>query len=113
MTATGTAPLYYQWQKNSVNIPSATSASHTIASVSASDAGSYRCRVSNEVNAVMSDAATLTVLPAAPSAIWASATNVSSFTAAWNSVSDATSYRLDVASTAVFGGGICPMRRRA
>ena len=106
VTATGDTPRYYQWQKNSVNIPSATSASHTIASVSASDAGSYRCRVSNEVNAVMSDAATLTVLPAAPSAIWASATNVSSFTAAWNSVSDATSYRLDVASTAVFGGGI-------
>ncbi len=101
--ATGDTPRYYQWQKNSVDIPSATSASYSIASVSAGDAGSYRCRVSNAVNAVMSDAATLTVLPAAPSAIWASATNVSSFTAAWNSVSDATSYRLDVATGMGFG----------
>ena len=29
VTATGTAPLYYQWQKNSASISGATSASYT------------------------------------------------------------------------------------
>ncbi|MCG2679136.1 MAG: immunoglobulin domain-containing protein, partial [Kiritimatiellae bacterium] len=65
--ASGTAPLYYQWQKNTVNIGSATSATYTIPSVASGDAGSYRCLVSNMVNAVTSALATLTVN--APAAI--------------------------------------------
>ncbi|NCA83594.1 MAG: hypothetical protein EOM72_12795, partial [Opitutae bacterium] len=47
--------------------------------------------------------------PAAPAAIWASATNTTDFTAAWSAVSGATGYRLDVSTNATFsvstGGG--------
>ena len=43
--------------------------------------------------------------PAAPAAIWASATNQTDFTAAWSSVSGASGYRLDVATNSSFGGG--------
>ncbi len=45
--------------------------------------------------------------PAAPAAIWASATNTTDFTAAWSTASNATSYRLDVGTNSSFttGGG--------
>ena len=43
--------------------------------------------------------------PAAPAAIWASATNATDFTAAWSSVAGATGYRLDVGTNAAFSGG--------
>ena len=42
----GSATPTYQWQKNEVNIPGATSASFTIASLQEADAGSYRVVVS-------------------------------------------------------------------
>lgn len=61
VAATGTPPLYYQWQKNSQGIPMATSQTFTIASVAAGNAGVYRCLVSNIVNAVTSSAATLAI----------------------------------------------------
>jgi glucose/arabinose dehydrogenase len=61
VTATGTAPLSYQWQKNNTNISGATNASYTIASVQAADAGAYRVVVSNAVGSVTSSAAQLTV----------------------------------------------------
>jgi hypothetical protein len=69
VTAAGTAPLYYQWQKNTTNIAAATNASYAIAAVAAGDAGSYRCLVSNVVNVTTSAAATLSVN--APAAITA------------------------------------------
>ncbi len=43
--------------------------------------------------------------PAAPAAIWASATNTTGFTAAWSAVAEATGYRLDVGESATFSGG--------
>lgn len=45
--------------------------------------------------------------PAAPAAIWASATNQADFTAAWSAASGATGYRLDVGTNSSFtsGGG--------
>ena len=43
--------------------------------------------------------------PAAPAAIWASATNAADFTAAWSAVSGATGYRLDVGTNATFSAG--------
>ncbi|HEY9007918.1 MAG TPA: PQQ-dependent sugar dehydrogenase [Ohtaekwangia sp.] len=61
VTATGTAPLSYQWQKNNVNIAGATASSYTIASTQASDAGAYRVIVSNSAGSVTSNAAQLTV----------------------------------------------------
>ncbi|WP_236676234.1 PQQ-dependent sugar dehydrogenase [Chryseolinea lacunae] len=61
VTATGTAPLAYQWQKNNVNISGATAASFTLASAQPADAGSYRVVVSNAAGSASSAAATLTV----------------------------------------------------
>ena len=45
------------------------------------------------------------VPPAAPAAIWASATNANDFTAAWSAVAEATGYRLDVATNSSFSAG--------
>ncbi|MFN3408109.1 MAG: immunoglobulin domain-containing protein [Limisphaerales bacterium] len=69
VTATGDAPLSYQWQKNGVNIGGATAASFTILSVTSADAGSYRCVVSNAVGTATSAAATLTVESAAAASV--------------------------------------------
>lgn len=41
----------------------------------------------------------------APNSVRASATNVTSFTAAWNTLAGASGYRLDVSAAAGFGGG--------
>ena len=49
--------------------------------------------------------ATVTLAPpAAPASVWASATNTTSFTAAWSAAAAATGYQLDVATNASFGG---------
>ena len=63
VSATGPAPLSYQWQKNNADIPGATSASYTTPAASPADNNStYRCRVTNTAGSVMSNAATLTVV---------------------------------------------------
>src|SRR5947207_1088478 len=62
VTATGTAPLSYQWQKNSANISGATSASYTTPATTTSDSGStFKVVVSNSAGTATSNAATLTV----------------------------------------------------
>ncbi len=66
VTVNGSTPLSYQWQKNLSNIPGATSASHSIASVQTNDAGSFRCVITNPYGSVTSAAATLTVNVPAP-----------------------------------------------
>jgi hypothetical protein len=61
LTATGTAPLTYQWRKDGTPINNATSSTYTVSSVQASDAGSYTCVVSNSAGTAISNAAPLTV----------------------------------------------------
>src|SRR5882757_5495613 len=62
ITANGTAPLSYQWQKNGANINGATSASYTTPASTTGDSGStYRVVVSNSAGTAISNAATLTV----------------------------------------------------
>jgi len=62
VTATGTAPLSYQWQKNGANIAGATSASYTTPATAISDNGAtFGAVVSNTAGSVTSAAATLTV----------------------------------------------------
>lgn len=61
VTATGTAPLSYQWKKGGGDISGATQASYTIAGVKESDEGSYSCAVSNIAGARLSTAAALVV----------------------------------------------------
>jgi Phosphoesterase family/Immunoglobulin domain/Immunoglobulin I-set domain len=62
VVATGTAPLAYQWQKNSTAISGATSASYaTPATTSADNGAKFVVVVSNSAGSVTSNAATLTV----------------------------------------------------
>jgi hypothetical protein len=64
VTATGTAPLTYQWNKNGAAISGATASSYTTAATANGDTGStFTVTVSNSVNSVTSSAATLTVNP--------------------------------------------------
>lgn len=63
VTATGTAPLSYQWQRNSSNISGANSASYTLSSPTASDNNAqFRCIVSNSAGSATSNAGALTVI---------------------------------------------------
>jgi hypothetical protein len=62
VTATGTAPLAYQWKRNGGDINGANSASYTIPATTASDNGAqFAVTVSNSVSSATSSAATLTV----------------------------------------------------
>src|SRR5207302_3005275 len=62
VTATGTAPLSYQWQKNGTVISAATAASYTTPATTASDNGDqFTVVVSNAAGSVTSRAAALTV----------------------------------------------------
>lgn len=93
VVATGTAPLRYQWMKGAANVGT-DSATYTIASATASDAGSYTVTVSNGFGSpVTSSAATLTVVDAPV---------ITSFVAAKSIVTLGTGTTL----TAVFTGGV-------
>ncbi len=61
VAAVGRGQLAYQWQKDGTNIDGATGFSYTIGSVTAANAGSYRCVVTGACGSVESAAATLTV----------------------------------------------------
>ena len=64
VAATGTAPLGYQWYKNTVAISGATSVSYTTPATAISDNGSsFTVKVSNVAGNQTSSAATLTVNP--------------------------------------------------
>ncbi len=74
VVASGSAPLNYQWQKNTgtgfLNIPGAAAASYITPPTTTSDSGStFQVVVSNAAGPVTSNAATLTVNPAPPPAV--------------------------------------------
>jgi len=66
---TGTPPYTYQWKKNGVDIPGATTMSYWVNLLAASDAGSYTLTASNTVGSVTSNPAIITVTQAAPPVI--------------------------------------------
>lgn len=62
VSASGSPPLAYQWQRNGVDISGATSSSYTLASAQASDNGArFRARVTNSAGSATSNEAVLTV----------------------------------------------------
>ena len=70
VSATGAEPLFYQWQRNSVNISGATSSSYTLTPTSTGDStAQFRCVVTNAYGSATSNAATLTVNSGTPSTI--------------------------------------------
>ncbi len=63
----GDAPLTYQWQRNGVNIPGATSSTYITPTLTLADSGStFSCVVTNAFGTATSTAATLTVTPNQP-----------------------------------------------
>jgi hypothetical protein len=67
VTATGTQPLSYQWQKAGTPIPGATASSYTTPATTAADNGSgFLVVVSNAVGSMSSNTATLTVATGTP-----------------------------------------------
>jgi Immunoglobulin I-set domain. len=66
VSASGTAPLTYQWRKDGAPISGATNASYSISSAQSGHAGAYSVVVSNSVGSMTSNAATLTVNPPSP-----------------------------------------------
>ena len=62
VSASGTQPINYQWQRNAANIPNATASTYTTAAVVLADNGaSFRCLVSNSFGSTISSDAILTV----------------------------------------------------
>jgi hypothetical protein len=62
VTASGTAPLTYQWQKGGTSIPGATAASYTTPATTLSDdTAMFQVVVTNSAGSVTSDSAKLTV----------------------------------------------------
>lgn len=62
-SGTGQAPLSYQWQRDTINIPGENSTTYTLSSVDASDNGAtFRCIVTNSFGNETSNDAVLTVL---------------------------------------------------
>jgi len=69
VTASGTGPLSYQWQRNGVDIANARGSSYTTAPATFADSGStFRVTVNNAYGSDTSNAATLTVSTGGPPA---------------------------------------------
>jgi hypothetical protein len=61
VTATGTAPLTYQWRQNGTSIGGATASSYVISPLAPGHAGYYSCAISNACSGAISAIATLSV----------------------------------------------------
>jgi hypothetical protein len=59
VTATGTAPLIYQWKFNGANLASATNATLALSNVTTNQAGAYTVAVSNAAGSTNSTASLL------------------------------------------------------
>lgn len=66
VAATGTGPLAFQWQKDGVDLPGATTDTLTLTNTTAADDGTYRVIVTNSAGTIASADATITVNPAGP-----------------------------------------------
>ncbi len=64
VSATGTAPLAYQWRRDGTALAGATGASFPIASAATTDAGNYSVVITNAYGTVTSSAAALTITTA-------------------------------------------------
>jgi glucose/arabinose dehydrogenase len=77
-TAGGSGPFLFQWRKNGTPISGATASVYTIASASASSAGTYTCSVNGACGTIQTAPATLTI-NAPPSVAISSPANGASF----------------------------------
>ncbi|HEY6174278.1 MAG TPA: discoidin domain-containing protein [Kofleriaceae bacterium] len=80
VTATGTAPMTFQWSRNGAAIAGATAASFTTsATTSADNNAQFTVRITNSLGSATSSAATLTVVAPAAVAITAQPANRTAF----------------------------------
>jgi hypothetical protein len=64
VSAAGSVPLTFQWNKAGVGpVSGATANTFTIANLALSDSGTYTCGITNGIGGLLSDAVTITVLP--------------------------------------------------
>src|SRR5207248_2860755 len=85
VSANGSAPIAYQWQFNGTDVQGATATNLLLNSVQQSDAGNYTVVVNNNMGAVTSAVATLTVLvPPAITIAPLSQTNIAGTTVTFN-----------------------------
>lgn len=61
VTATGTAPLDFQWRRNGTNLTGRTTASLVLTNITSTDAGDYSVVLANRAGSVTSVVATLTL----------------------------------------------------
>lgn len=61
VSAYGSDPMTYQWQKDLIDVDAATGSSYSIAAAAELDAGNYRCIIVNDFGSVTSAVATLTI----------------------------------------------------
>ena len=112
VSGSGTAPLKYQWRKNSASIAGATNSAYTLNNVQASNAAGYSVVITNSLGAVTSRVAMLTVSP-----VWLlayldafetnSAANWNLFWGAGNGVSDfTTNWAFDYGTTRYVANGV-------
>lgn len=62
VTAASSGAMTYQWQKDGVDVPGATSSTYTVDSVSPSDAGSYSVVLKNAAGSVTTSSVNVTVI---------------------------------------------------
>ena len=113
VTASGTAPLNYQWRKNGTAISGATSSSYATPAETTSDNGAqFTIVVSNSAGSVSSNSATLTVNAASPGALTPSTTSLTfgNVIVSNNSVlgvnfTNSSSVNITVSSVTISGGG--------
>jgi len=63
VSAVGAAPLTYQWTRNGFNISGATNSTLTLTNLKSTDEGKYQVLVTNPASSILSDEATLVVVP--------------------------------------------------
>lgn len=69
VTATGSTPILYQWQKDYVDIPGATSATLTLNNVQANMQGTYRCVYLNACSTVVNGKGAILTVKTAPTLV--------------------------------------------
>jgi polygalacturonase len=108
-TAIGTAPISYQWAKNSVAISGATASSLILTNVQLTDAGSYTVIAANGIGSTTSSVATLSVTLRTPPPLPVIPTNqfsVLNFGAVGDGVfNNATAIQNTIKAAAAAGGG--------
>jgi hypothetical protein len=112
VTATGTAPLSYQWQKGGTPISGATSSSYTTPATTNSDNGSqFAVTITNAVSSVTSNTITLTVtapgqLSSGTSTLNFGNVNVGSSSTQSTPVTNTGASNVTVSSVGIIGAGV-------